>query len=99
MSSATDPDPAPGPPTGTGTARVVLLTRLGCTACAAAGRDLDALGVGWTELDVDVAAARSDEGRELRAEHGDRLPVVLLDGREHSWGTVDGSRLRLDLER
>lgn len=46
-------------------------------------------------LDVDEAAQQGD--RETRAEFGDRLPVVLLDGVEHSWGTVDESRLRHDL--
>ena len=31
------------------------------------------------------------------AEFGDRLPVVLLDGREHSYWEVDEPRLRADL--
>ena len=35
--------------------------------------------------------------RELRAEYGDRLPVVLLDGAEHSYWAVDEPRLRADL--
>lgn len=79
--------------------RVTLLTRVGCSACATAAAALDelcgGLGVSWVAVDVDVAALAGD--RETRAEFGDRLPVVLLDGREHSWGTVDGSRLRSDL--
>jgi hypothetical protein len=33
----------------------------------------------------------------LRAEFGDRLPVVLLDGNEHSYWEVDEPRLRADL--
>jgi hypothetical protein len=33
----------------------------------------------------------------LRAEYGDRLPVVLLDGREHSYWDLDEPRLRADL--
>ena len=36
---------------------------------------------------------------ELRAEFGDRLPVVLLDGREHSYWDVDEDRLRADIAR
>ena len=36
---------------------------------------------------------------ELRAEYGDRLPVVLLNGREHSYFDVDEPRLRADLSR
>ena len=34
-----------------------------------------------------------------RAEFGDRLPVVLLDGVEHSYWEVDEPRLRADLAR
>lgn len=47
-------------------------------------------------VDVDEVAA-TDPG--LRAEYGDRLPVVLLDGREHSYFDVDEARLRADLAR
>jgi Glutaredoxin-like domain (DUF836) len=35
---------------------------------------------------------------ELDFELGDRLPVVLLDGREHSYWEVDEPRLRKDLK-
>lgn len=79
--------------------RVVLLTRQGCAACDAAAAELarlcPELGVAWSSTDVDAAAAAGD--RELRAEYGDRLPVVLLDGVEHGYGEVDASRLRIDL--
>ena len=47
-------------------------------------------------IDVDGIAS---EQPELRAEYGDRLPVVLLDGREHSYFEVDEPRLRADLSR
>lgn len=47
-------------------------------------------------VDVDEVAV-TDPG--LRAEYGDRLPVVLLDGREHSYFDVDETRLRADLKR
>lgn len=47
--------------------------------------------------DVDAVAAAGDSA--LRAEFGDRLPVVLLDGREHSYWDVDVPRLRADLAR
>jgi hypothetical protein len=49
-------------------------------------------GVAWNELDVDT-----DEG--LWTEYGDRLPVVLLDGREHGYWKVDEARLVADLIR
>jgi len=77
---------------------VTLLTRAGCSACARALAELEPLcsdhAVELTVVDVDEAAAHDPE---LRAEFGDRLPVVLLDGVEHSYGEVDGPRLRADL--
>lgn len=82
------------------THEVVLLTREGCAACAGALRELSdvcsAYGLTPSVIDVDQAA---QEDPELRAEYGDRLPVVLLDGREHSYWTVDVPRLRADLTR
>ncbi|QKT08410.1 glutaredoxin family protein [Gordonia sp. X0973] len=81
--------------------RIVLLTREGCSACATARTELaricGELGVGFDELDVDAQAAAGDPA--LRGEFGDRLPVVLLDGAEHSYWTVDEARLRADLAR
>jgi hypothetical protein len=53
-------------------------------------------GLEVTVLDVDLAAAADPA---LRAEFGDRLPVVLLDGREHSYFEVDEPRLRADLAK
>ncbi len=45
--------------------------------------------------DVDAAATAGEPS--LRAEFGDRLPVVLLDGAEHSYWELDEARLRDDL--
>ena len=74
--------------------RLQLLTREGCHLCAVAAETLQRLageaGLGVTEVDVDADP-------ELQAEFGDRVPVVLLDGREHSYFTVDVPRLRRDL--
>jgi hypothetical protein len=55
------------------------------------------LGFVLAVTDVDAAAAAGDSA--LRAEFGDRLPVVLLDGTEHSYWEVDEARLRADLAR
>nr|WP_197373393.1 glutaredoxin family protein [Mycolicibacterium baixiangningiae] len=78
---------------------IELLTRAGCSACEqAAGRLAELageLGFRLTVTDVDVAAA--DGNSALRAEYGDRLPVVLLDGAEHSYWEVDEPRLLADL--
>ena len=76
-----------------------LLTREGCTICSGAAARLaqlaDELGFELTVTDVDAAAAAGDSA--LRAEFGDRIPVVLLDGAEHSYWEVDEPRLRADL--
>lgn len=76
-----------------------MLTRRGCTACERVHARLIELAAELSfELsttDVDAAAAAGDTA--LRAEFGDRLPVVLLDGREHSYWEIDEARLRADL--
>ncbi len=74
--------------------RLQLLTRARCHLCAIAAETLERVGaeVGLVPVEVDV-----DADPELQAEYGDRVPVVLLDGREHSYFTVDVDRLRRDL--
>jgi hypothetical protein len=79
--------------------QVQLLTRAGCTICDGVHAQLkqlaNELDFELTKTDVD---AKADEGdTSLRAEFGDRLPVVLLDGREHSYWELDEPRLRKDL--
>lgn len=73
---------------------VTLLTRQDCPACAAAESDIrricDDLGVPWTTQDVDTDP-------ELRAEYGDRVPVILIDGLEHGYWQVEEDRLRAAL--
>lgn len=74
--------------------RVTLLVRQGCPPCVTAAADLDrvcgGLGVGWVAVDVDP-----DPG--LRAEYGDRVPVILVDGVEHGYWRVEEDRLRAAL--
>ncbi len=76
-----------------------LLTRGGCSICQRVYEQLvtlaDELGFGLSTRDVDAEAAAGNKA--LRAEFGDRLPVVLLDGVEHSYWEVDEPRLRADL--
>jgi hypothetical protein len=81
--------------------QVQLLTRAGCTICDGVRAQLQQLAAeldfDLSTTDVDAAAAAGDSS--LRAEFGDRLPVVLLDGREHSYWEVDEPRLRKDLAK
>lgn len=81
-------------------AAVSLLTRAGCHTCEVVQGQLAAIlvdfGLTAEVVDVDAAAATDPD---LRAEYGDRVPVVLLNGREHSYWDVDEARLRDDLTR
>jgi hypothetical protein len=43
---------------------------------------------------VEWSAADVDSDPEWRAEYGDRVPVILIDGDEHGYWTVDEDRLR-----
>lgn len=76
-----------------------LLSRAGCVICLRLAGQLaalaDELGFDLAVIDVDEAAAAGETG--LRAEFGDRLPVVLLDGVEHSYWELDEPRFRRDL--
>lgn len=73
---------------------VTLLTRDGCHLCDDAREAVRsaavATGADWSEQDVDTDP-------ELRAEYGDRVPVVLIDDVEHGWFRIDTDRLRAAL--
>jgi glutaredoxin len=80
--------------------RVELLTRDGCSICVRVHARLaelaGELGFDLSTTDVDAMASAGGDPA-LRAEFGDRLPVILLDGREHSYWDIDEPRLRADL--
>ncbi|MFC4337243.1 glutaredoxin family protein [Salininema proteolyticum] len=75
-------------------ARLTLVTTKDCHLCGEARDQMrrvsEESGEPWEEKDV-------ADDRELLVEYGDRLPVVLLDGREHGYWTVDRERLLKDL--
>lgn len=75
---------------------VTLITRSDCHLCEEAEQVLrrlrDELGFDYRELDVDADAER-------RAEYSDRVPVVLIDGREHGYWRVEEARFRAALNR
>ncbi|NHD16482.1 MULTISPECIES: glutaredoxin family protein [Actinopolyspora] len=81
---------------GTVEHEVTLLVRQNCPACDTAETELaevcSELGVPWEVSDVDADA-------ELRAEFGDRVPVILVDGAEHGFWKVEPQRLRSALTR
>jgi len=50
------------------------------------------LDVEWTTVDVDADP-------ELRAEYGDYVPVILVDGEQHGYWRVEEERFRAALAR
>ena len=75
-------------------ARLTLITRPACHLCedakAALDRVVGVTGDRWVEKDV-------TGDLELERDYGDRLPVVLLDGKEHGYWRVEEDRLLRDL--
>jgi glutaredoxin len=76
--------------------QVTLITRPGCHLCEEAERALRRLsaelGFGYREVDVDGSPV-------LRDAYSDRVPVILLDGKEHGYWRVEEPRLRKALSR
>ena len=76
--------------------RLTLITRDQCHLCEVAkeamARVARTAGEEWVEVDVD-----SDP--QLQAEYSDRVPVILLDGKEHGYWRVEEQRLLRDLAR
>jgi glutaredoxin len=74
--------------------RVTIVTRAGCHLCQDAEAAVAALsaelGFGWDAVDVDADPVRQDR-------YGDRVPVILVDGREHGYWRVEPERLRATL--
>lgn len=71
--------------------KVELLTRAGCHLCDEARQLVERIaaetGSPWDETDVDADP-------RLRAEYGDLVPVVLVDGKELGYWRIEESRLR-----
>ena len=76
--------------------QVTLITRAGCHLCETAEQLLrrlsGELGFGYREVDVDHSAV-------LRDEYADRVPVILIDGKEHGYWRVEEKRFRKAVAR
>jgi glutaredoxin len=70
---------------------VTVYTRVDCHLCEVAVAEVESIaaetGASWEAVDVD---ADPDD----RAEYGDRVPVILVDGVEHGYYRVEPERLR-----
>jgi glutaredoxin len=71
--------------------QVTVMTRQGCSACVKAEQEVERI---CAELGVEWRAADVDSDPEWRAEYGDRVPVILIDGDEHGYWTVEEARFR-----
>ncbi|MFG1610081.1 glutaredoxin family protein [Actinoplanes sp. NPDC049265] len=75
------------------TSRVTLISRDGCHLCQVAEEALERVVPGaWDRVDVESSL-------ELERDFGDRVPVVLLDGKEHGYWRVEEERLRRDIAK
>ncbi|HEX3649457.1 MAG TPA: glutaredoxin family protein [Pseudonocardiaceae bacterium] len=76
--------------------QVTVLTRVGCHLCEVAEAEIaricGELGVPWSAVDV-------DGDPELRADYGDMVPVILIDGAQHGYAEVEEARFRRALAR
>jgi glutaredoxin len=75
-------------------ARVTVVTRQGCHLCEVAEVDVARI---CAELDVEWTPVDVDADPELRAEYGDYVPVILVDGEQHGYWRVEEERLRAAL--
>lgn len=70
---------------------VTVFTRVDCHLCEVALAEVEAIatetGASWSAVDVDADP-------EDRADYGDRVPVILVDGIEHGYYRVEPDRLR-----
>jgi glutaredoxin len=76
------------------THRVVLLGKPGCHLCDDArtvvAQVCGELGIAWAERDITASA-------DDMTAYGEMIPVVLVDGAQHTYWHVDEARLRAAL--
>jgi glutaredoxin len=73
---------------------VTLIGKPGCHLCEDAekvvARVCDELGVPWEQKDI-------TQDEELHRAYWEQIPVVLVDGQQHTFWRVDEARLRAAL--
>jgi glutaredoxin len=75
--------------------RILIYTREGCHLCAEAESKVALI---CQDLELSYTTVDIDTDPELRAEYGDRVPVIMVDGHEHGFFRVEEKRLRAALE-
>ena len=76
--------------------RVTIVSRHDCHLCRVVHRVAEQLR---QELVFDLVAIEVDSDPRLVMQYGDRVPVVLLDGREAISGKVTGGELRKAIKK
>ncbi len=76
--------------------RITLIGKPGCHLCDAAREVVkkvaDETGAGWNEMSI-------LEHPELAESYAEQIPVVLVDGAQHTFWRVDEHRLRTAITR
>lgn len=75
---------------------VTVVSRQGCHLCEVAEAEVERI---CAELNVPWEITDVDADPELRAEYGEHVPVILIDGEEHGYWRVEEARLRAALAR
>ena len=73
-------------------ARITLYGRDGCHLCDDARAVLQRIGEPFDEVDITTDP-------ELEMEYTERIPVIMLDGKEHGYWRVEKERLIRDLAK
>ncbi|MFJ8668068.1 glutaredoxin family protein [Streptomyces sp. NPDC093600] len=82
------------PPAASAARTVTLIGKPGCHLCDDARAVIEAVcaetGASWEEKDI-------TQDEELYREYWEQIPVVLVDGEQHTFWRVDAGRLRREL--
>ncbi len=75
---------------------VTVYTRKGCHLCDVAIETLESL---QPELQFDIEKRFIEGDLVLEEKYGEKIPVILIDGRHHDFWRVDPDRFRSSLDR
>jgi glutaredoxin len=77
---------------------VTFYTREGCTLCDEAQRLLAASVARRGRVAIEMDLRNIDGDAELVSRYGDKVPVLVIGGRERLWGKINPVLLRRTLE-
>ena len=73
---------------------VTVVSRQGCHLCEVAEQEVARI---CADMDEPWETTDVDADPETRAEYGDQVPVILIDGKEHGYWRVEEDRFRAAL--